>query len=119
MIDARTRLLLEDMLINARLAQDFIRSVDVNAFEREVARVYAATRAVEIVGEAAAQVEATVRASIASLPWRDAIDMRNRLIHGYRMLEARIIFATIRDDFPALIAELERLLNERPKSDGA
>ncbi len=44
--------------------------------------------------------------------------MRNKLIHGYRTFKPAILFSTVRDQFPALIAELERILNERPK-DGA
>ncbi len=115
MNDTQTRLLLEDMLVNARLAENFIRAVDVTSFETDTGLVYAATRAVEIVGEAAAQISPSARAALPSLPWREMIGMRNRLIHGYRKLEAGIVFGTIREDFPALIDELESLLSEKAK----
>lgn len=77
--------------------------------------VYAATRAVEIVGEAASQIDPAARQTLLNVPWRQAIDMRNKLIHGYRSLQPEILYETIRDDFPPLIAELERILNDEAK----
>jgi uncharacterized protein with HEPN domain len=111
-IDQRTKLLLEDMLTNARLAREFVGDATIDAFAGDISSVYSATRAVEIVGEAASQVDPAVRGQLSSLPWRQAIAMRNRLIHGYRTLQARIIFETVRDDLPAVIAEIERLFSE-------
>lgn len=111
MIDTRTELLLEDMLENARAAEEFIKSVALDDFLANRTLIYATTRAVEIVGEAAYQVDSAVQAKIPSVPWRDAIAMRHRLVHGYRRIDARIIFDTVRNKFPSLIAELERLLS--------
>lgn len=44
------------------------------------------------------------------------IDMRNKLIHGYRTVRTPVLFETVRNDLPDLIAELERLLNEGPET---
>lgn len=104
------------MIENARAAQEFIKDIAVDDFLADRTLIYAATRAVEIVGEAAYQVDPAVQAKIPSVPWRDAIAMRHRLVHGYRKTDARIIFDTVRNQFPGLIAELERLLKEGRQS---
>jgi uncharacterized protein with HEPN domain len=110
MIDERVRLLLEDMIENARFAEQCISGLDIDTFAGVRTMVYAATRAVEVVGEAASQVPPEVRRTLPSIPWRQAIGMRNRLIHGYRSLEPETLYKTIRDNFPPLIAEIERIL---------
>lgn len=114
MIDPKTKLLLQDMLANAKIAHDLIQGRGLDEFATTVTLLYTATRATEIIGEAASQVDPAMRGSLPSLPWRQAIAMRNRLIHGYRTVDAQTIFETIRDNFPPLIAEIERLLNANP-----
>lgn len=114
MIDQKTKLLLQDMHANARIAFDLLQGRTLEEFSTTVTLLYTATKATEIIGEAALQVDPAVRNSIASLPWRQAIAMRHRLIHGYRTVDAQTLFDTIHDDFPALIAEIERLLNANP-----
>lgn len=116
MIDPRTRFLLEDMLEYARAALDFIKGMSVVEFAADLKTVYATTRAVEVVGEAAAQIGKDVQASLPNLPWKQAIGMRNKLVHGYRATQSKTIFETVRDDFPGLVAELERLLKEGGRS---
>lgn len=65
-------------------------------------------RLVEIVGEAAARVSPEGRQRIPSIPWREVIDMRNRLIHGYDSVDLDVLWHTIEIDLPFLIVELEK-----------
>ena len=110
MTDPKTKLFLQDMLANARIARDLIRDRTLQEFTTNITLLYAVTRAVEIVGEAAAQVDSAASNSLPTLPWRQATTMRNRLIHGYRTVDAETVFETVRANFPPLIAELERIL---------
>mgnify|MGYP003384929356 CR=1 FL=1 len=114
MTDPETKILLEDMLAHARAASEFMEGLTLEEFCADRKSVFATTRAVEVVGEAASQIAAPSRAVFASLPWRQSIDMRNRLIHGYRKLDPIILYKTVKEDFPFLIAELTRILNESP-----
>jgi len=74
----------------------------------------ALTHLVELVGEAANQVPPDRRAAWANIPWAKVVAMRHRLIHGYDLVDYDILWDTIRHDFPALIAELDRILTPRP-----
>lgn len=78
----------------------------------------AATYAVHIVASDLLTADAETRSMLPALRWRDIHEMRRELVSGYRTLSPAVIFDTINDDFPPLIAELERILNERP-NDGA
>jgi uncharacterized protein with HEPN domain len=112
MIDANDRSRLVDMLPYAKDAIELLGDVDAAALAADKMRRYAVTRAMEIVGEAASQVSQAGRAAYPSLPWGGAIGTRNRLIHVYCGLDLDVMIATVREDFPPLIEELERLLGE-------
>ncbi len=71
---------------------------------------HALTRCLEIIGEAATQVATSFRAEHPEIPWRDMTSMRNRLIHAYFDVNLNILWRTVREDLPPLIANIERIL---------
>lgn len=79
-------------------------------FDADLQCHFAAVRAVEIIGEAATRVSQETRQDYPQLPWRQMISMRNRLIHGYDDLDLEVVWDTIRNDIPPLIALLEPLV---------
>lgn len=66
----------------------------------------ALTKLVEIVGEAAKQVSEASRVLYPAVPWSAASRMRDRLIHHYFDIDLDILWATISQDLPALLAVL-------------
>ncbi len=111
MIDRRAKLWLLDMRDHALKAIEFLDGRDAAAILADPLRLYALNRAVEIVGEAANRVDPSLHVKLPAIPWRPAIDMRNKLIHGYDRVDVDVVVKTVRDDFPVLIAEIERVLN--------
>ena len=73
---------------------------------------YALTHLVELIGEAAARVSEDGQRRYASVPLRAARGMRNRLIHGYDVVDLDVLWDTIRDDLPALIVRLRQALGQ-------
>jgi len=67
----------------------------------------ALTRLIEIVGEAATKVSVSTQETIRNIPWLEVIGMRNRIVHGYDRVHLGILWNTIIEDFPPLIAALE------------
>ena len=65
---------------------------------------------IEIVGEAATRIPDDVRRANPAVPWQLAADMRNKLIHGYDVIEFSIVFDTVKDDLPALVQQLDAIL---------
>ena len=66
-------------------------------------------KALEIVGEAATQVNAAARVDLPAIPWDDVIGMRHRLVHAYFDVDLDIVWQTVRQDLPGLVSLLETL----------
>lgn len=97
---------LRHMLDAAQDAISFARGRGRKDLDSDRQLVMALVKCVEIVGEAAGQVSADTQAEIAELPWRDMIDMRHRLVHGYYDINLDILWSTLRQDLPPLIETL-------------
>ena len=70
----------------------------------------ALTRLIEIVGEAATRVSQETRLRHPEIPWPEMVGMRNRLIHGYDMVDWAVLQSTIAVDLPQLVTQLEAIL---------
>lgn len=103
------RVRLQHMLEAAQAAITFITARDRNDFERDLALVFAVTRAIEIMGEAASKVTAETRSANSEIPWKEIIAMRNRLIHAYFDIDREILWRTVRDELPPLIVTLNNV----------
>ncbi|WP_373501841.1 DUF86 domain-containing protein [Desulfococcus sp.] len=99
---------LRHMLDAAHEAAGFAKGrmrVDLNG-DRQL--VLAIVKDLEIIGEAACQVSQTGRDGLPQIPWEDIIGMRHRLVHAYFDINLDILWKTIKEDLPPLIAELEK-----------
>ena len=56
---------------------------------------------------AASRVTPEARTALPSLPWPEIVSTRNRLIHGYFQINADVVWDTVTDDLPSLIAALD------------
>ena len=67
----------------------------------------ALVKEIEIVGEAAARVSEATREHWTDIPWDELIGMRNRLVHAYFDVNLDIVWQTVQEDLPKLIALLD------------
>jgi uncharacterized protein with HEPN domain len=68
---------------------------------------------VEIVGEAANRVSEATQRAHPDIPWSNIIGMRNRLVHGYDVIDYDLLWDTVTSDLPPLIAALQKIVKER------
>lgn len=101
---------MRDMLAHAREARSLIDGRNEDDLHTNRLLQLEITRLVEIVGEAANRVSPEGWRRWPEIPWREAITTRNRIVHQYDQIDYRIVWGTVRDDFPLLIAALERAL---------
>ena len=73
--------------------------------------VLSLVKSIEIVGEAAARVAKDCQDQHPSIPWRDIIGMRNRLVHAYFEVDLDRVWDTVTDDLPPLVKSLELILS--------
>ena len=103
---------LRHMLDHAKEAVALVRGKEKSDLQKNRLLELAATRLVEIVGEAAAKISLENQAKYTSIPWSQIIGMRNRLIHGYDAVDLDILWDTLEVDLPPLISALKKILEQ-------
>lgn len=98
------------MLDHAREAVEMLAGKKPADLEQDRMLQLALVRLVEIIGEAATRVSDAGQAQYPTIPWQKARGTRNRLVHGYDKIDLQVLWDTITDDLPPLIAELERIV---------
>ena len=100
---------LYDIVVEATLALSLLQRTDVRAYSADAYAIRVLTRHVEIVCEAAVQIEQAIgRAEAAKLLGqadpRVLRDTGNLLRHQYRHVRSGVIWETVLKDFPPLLA---------------
>lgn len=67
-------------------------------------------KGVEIIGEAAFKMTPTAKTEHPQIPWANIIGIRHRLVHAYFDIELDVLWNTIEEDLPPLIAELKKAI---------
>ena len=104
-----------DMLLAAHDAMAFTSSLTFLEFETSRLHQNAVVKAIEIIGEAASRVSKNMQSVHPQIPWAEIIGMRNRLVHGYGDIQLDVVWQTVQDDLPNLVAQLEPLVPAAPR----
>lgn len=110
----RTPKLLLDALGAIESAQEFVADCTLADYTANKMRRSAVERQLEILGEACsrlARLEPPLSESVENL--KLAIDLRNRIIHGYDAIDDEIVYFTVTNDLDELKTDLSRLLAAR------
>jgi uncharacterized protein with HEPN domain len=95
----------------------YTRGITDDAFAADSLIQDAAIRNLEIIGEAARNVERVspeFAAAHADVPWEDMYLMRNRVSHGYFSVDAGVIWQTIVRDLPVLKQQIAAIREQTP-----
>jgi len=110
----KTPKLLVDALGAIDSAREFVADISLAQYCADKMRRSAVERQLEILGEACsrlAKLEPALIELVANL--KLAIDLRNRIIHGYDSVDDEIVYFTVTDDLKGLHTELSQLLAAR------
>ena len=103
-----------DALDAIACAQEFIADCSLTDYCADKMRRSAVERQLEILGEACARLTKLEPALIDSATGlKLAIDLRNRIIHGYDAVDDEIVYLTVTGDLDGLKTDLTRLLAAR------
>jgi uncharacterized protein with HEPN domain len=98
----------------ARIAE-YTEDIDEVAFLDDKMVQDAVLRNIEIIGEAARNIERTApdfAARHSEIPWVVIYTMRNRISHGYFKVDLEIVWRTIQIDLPALADAVGDIVRE-------
>lgn len=106
----RIRQALFDIHDNAIFAMGFIGNMTEKEFAADRRTFYAVTRCLEIISEAARRLNDDVRTRHSEIPWRAVMGSGNIYRHDYDDVAETLVWRTVRDSLPALLAAVEREL---------
>lgn len=108
----RTPKLLVDALQAIQSAREFVQGVPLAQYLEDKMRRSAVERQLEILGEACSRLGKVNPSLVApGSNVKLAIDLRNRIIHGYDAVDDEIVYLTVTEDLADLQRELAQLLN--------
>jgi uncharacterized protein with HEPN domain len=91
-----------------RYLQDF----DYEKFQQDEKTIDAVVRNIEVLSEAANNLTRDFRSNTPQIEWRKIIATRNRIIHGYAMVDLEIIWNITQNDLKPLREEIEKILED-------
>jgi uncharacterized protein with HEPN domain len=103
---------LQDILDAIAAIEQFTSDVNFEIFSQNLEKVFAVSRAIEIIGEAVKRVPDSVRNQYPEIPWRDMAGMRDKLIHNYFNAEVDIIWKAVQEDVPQLKSMISGVLKD-------
>jgi len=96
----------------AQRATAFVRERSRDDLDADQMLSLSLVRLLEIIGEAARGVSGPFREAHPEVAWKKMAGLRDRLIHGYFDVNLDIVWETVMQDLPSLIASVEKLTVE-------
>lgn len=109
---------LQDILDTARKAEGFLEGLAFEQFRGDEQKVFAVTRAIEIIGEAARRIPPEVRERHPKVPWSRMAAMRDKLVPDDPSVDTRVLWDTVREDLPPLREAIARVLEGEEEHGG-
>ncbi len=101
---------LDDIISSIKKIEKYINNVSFEEFSDNEMIVDAVVRNLEIIGEAARNLEDDFKETNSHIPWRNMIGLRNIMIHEYFGIDLNIIWKIVTDDIPKTKPEILKLI---------
>ena len=106
----RELILVAEMIEAAEQAQALVAGTDVDALMGDRQRRDALLWNFTVLGEAAAQLDHSVKERFPAVEWARPSQLRNRIVHGYWSIDLVILHTTATDQLPAFAQHLKEVL---------
>ena len=82
---------LQDIIDAINAAENFVQDMKLQDFEQDQKTIFAVTRAIEIIGEAAKAIPISLKEKYFQVPWKSMAGMRDKLIHHYFGINLQVL----------------------------
>ncbi len=100
-----------DILVSSKLAVEYLEKISFDEFIQNTAIQDAVIRRIEILGEVAKRISEQSKKKYDHLPWIEMKGMRNLPIDEYDEIDLNEVWNTVKNDLPALIKEIEKIVH--------
>jgi uncharacterized protein with HEPN domain len=111
----RTPAHVADMVDFSRELISLVQGLALEDFLADRIRCLAVEKLFINLGEAARRIDPAQSGAIPGVPWMKVIGMRNILAHGYEQIEHEVLYKTVVEELPGLVAALESWLDALPR----
>ena len=110
---SRDETILLDIAKAAKMVLDFKQGIDKDAFLQDYKTQSAILLQLMVIGEAVKRLSTEFRSIHSEIPWTLVAGMRDKLIHGYDIVDLDEVWKTADVDVPHLLLTIEKLLPKR------
>ena len=108
----RDRGRLEHILTSIQNLFEFTEGLSFEDYINNKMLKFAIIKNLEIIGEASYMLSLDFKEKHSQINWRDIIDMRPVLVHGYYHISNEMVWEIIQNDLQPLKEEIEKMLRE-------
>ena len=106
------KIFLEDIKGSIERIEEYIRDMSKEHFMEDIRTQDAVIRRLEIIGEAAKNIQEDFRHKYPDIPWKQIAGMRDVLIHGYFSVNLERVWVVVKSDLPKFKLKISRILEE-------
>ena len=110
---SRDETTLLDIARAAHLVIEFKQGMDKETFLKDIKTQSAILHQLMVIGEAVKRLSQDFRTRYPELPWELIADMRDKLIHGYDIVDLDEVWKTADADVPNLLSFIKPLLPKK------
>lgn len=109
------KLYIKDILEYMERAEGHIKSLNFEQFLKDDKTCDAVIRCIEVIGEATKNIPDEIKNKYLSVPWRDIAGMRDKIIHGYFVVDFENVWLVVKEEIPRLKPLITKVLKELGK----
>jgi len=102
----------KDILDATDAAIQFVQNMTFAEFEKDRKTIFASTRAIQIIGEAAKKIPASVKDKYPDILWKAMMGMRDKVTHEYFGVKLNVLWETIQQDLPKIRVMMPPVLED-------
>jgi len=100
---------IQDILDAIYEIQKFTNGMDYDSFSKDERTIRAVVLDFIVTDEASSQIPENVQVGYPEIPWQLLRAIRNRIVHAYFSVDAKLLWDTAENDLPLLIEPLKRI----------
>jgi uncharacterized protein with HEPN domain len=108
-------LYIHDILEYMERAETHVKGLSLEEFFQDNKTCDAVIRCIEVIGEATKNVSDDIRKKYPSIPWCDMAGMRDKIIHGYFIVDFENVWLVVKEEIPKLKPMIMKVLDDLEK----